>query len=154
MATHSSVLAWRIPGTGELGGLLSMGSHRVGHEWSDLAAAAAEWVLSKHDLTLCFSLCYILLQMPYLRAVWTKVGDLRGYPLRGFSWANNPDLPSDCWEGVLLARPGWGHSLSPWEGWIWVPSRVGRMLSSSDRRGFGQWAVRWQSGGNPALSAI
>ena len=41
MATHSSVLAWRIPGTGELGGLLSMGSHRVGHDWSDLAAAAA-----------------------------------------------------------------------------------------------------------------
>ena len=32
MATHSSVLAWRIPGTGELGGLLSLGSHRVGHD--------------------------------------------------------------------------------------------------------------------------
>ena len=41
MATHSSVLAWRIPGTGEPGGLPSMGSHSVGHEWSDLAAAAA-----------------------------------------------------------------------------------------------------------------
>ena len=41
MATHSSVLAWRIPGTGEPGGLLSMGSHRVGHDLSDLAAAAA-----------------------------------------------------------------------------------------------------------------
>ena len=41
MATHSSVLAWRIPGTGEPGGLLSMGSYRVGHNWSDLAAAAA-----------------------------------------------------------------------------------------------------------------
>ena len=41
MAIHSSVLAWRIPGTGELGGLPSMGLHRVGHDWSDLAAAAA-----------------------------------------------------------------------------------------------------------------
>ena len=41
MATHSSVLAWRIPGTGEPGGLLSMGSPRVGRDWSDLAAAAA-----------------------------------------------------------------------------------------------------------------
>ena len=41
MATHSSVLAWRIPGTGEPSGLPSMGSHRVGHDWSDLAAAAA-----------------------------------------------------------------------------------------------------------------
>jgi len=40
MATHSSVLAWRIPGTGEPGGLTSMGSHRVRHDWSDLAAAA------------------------------------------------------------------------------------------------------------------
>ena len=40
MATHSSVLAWRIPGTGEPGGLLSMGSHRVGHDRSDLAATA------------------------------------------------------------------------------------------------------------------
>ena len=38
MATHSSVLAWRIPGTGEPGGLLSMGLHRVGHDWSDLAS--------------------------------------------------------------------------------------------------------------------
>ena len=41
MATHSSVLAWRIPGTGEPGRLPSMGSHRVGHDWSNLAAAAA-----------------------------------------------------------------------------------------------------------------
>jgi len=40
MATHSGVLAWRIPGTGESGELLSMGSHRVGHDLSDLAAAA------------------------------------------------------------------------------------------------------------------
>ena len=39
MATHSSVLAWRIPGTGEPGGLPSMGSHIAGHNWSDLAAA-------------------------------------------------------------------------------------------------------------------
>ena len=41
MATHSSVLAWRIPGKGEPGGLPSMGSHRVRHDWSDLAAVAA-----------------------------------------------------------------------------------------------------------------
>ena len=44
MATHSSVLAWRIPGTGEPGGLPSMGLHRVRHDWSDLAAAAAKVV--------------------------------------------------------------------------------------------------------------
>ena len=40
MATHSSVLAWRIPGMGESGGLPSMGLHRVGHDSSDLAAVA------------------------------------------------------------------------------------------------------------------
>ena len=42
MATHSSVLTWRIPGMGEPGGLPSVGSHRVGHDCSDLAAAAGK----------------------------------------------------------------------------------------------------------------
>ena len=46
MATHSTVLAWRIPGTAGPGGLPSMGSHRVRHNWSDLAAAAAESYIS------------------------------------------------------------------------------------------------------------
>ena len=41
MATHSSVLAWRIPGMGEPGGLPSIGLHRVGHNRSDLAVAVA-----------------------------------------------------------------------------------------------------------------
>ena len=46
MATYSSVLPWRIPGTGQPGGLPSMGSHRVGHDWSDSAAAAAVYILN------------------------------------------------------------------------------------------------------------
>ena len=46
MAPHSSVLAWRIPGTGEPGGLPSLGSHRVRHDSSDLAAAATLVVIS------------------------------------------------------------------------------------------------------------
>ena len=50
MATHSSVLAWRIPGMGEPGRLLSMGSHRVGHNWSDLAAAADLQNLTSHSV--------------------------------------------------------------------------------------------------------
>ena len=41
MATHSSILTWRVPGRGNPGGLPSMGSHRVEHDWSNLAAAAA-----------------------------------------------------------------------------------------------------------------
>ena len=51
MATHSSVLAWRITGTGEPGGLPSLGSHKVGHDWSDLTAAACirHYVRSDRD---------------------------------------------------------------------------------------------------------
>ena len=49
MATHSSVLAWRIPGMAEPGGLPSMGSHRVRQDWSDLAAAAAAVILFSHE---------------------------------------------------------------------------------------------------------
>ena len=48
MATHSSVLAWRIPGMGEPGGLPSMGSHRVGHDWSDLAVACVYGFATVH----------------------------------------------------------------------------------------------------------
>ena len=58
MATHSSILAWRNPGTEEPGGLPSMGSHRVGHDWSDLAAAAvaaAIIVPEKNNLVLFFT---------------------------------------------------------------------------------------------------
>ena len=59
MASHSRVLAWRIPGTGEPGGPPSMGSHRVGHDLSDLAAAAgtdyilpiSEWSIATCWLT-------------------------------------------------------------------------------------------------------
>ena len=60
MATHSSVLAWRIPGTGKPAGLPSMGLHRVGHDWSELAAAASgrkvitnlDSILKSRDITL------------------------------------------------------------------------------------------------------
>ena len=54
METHSSVLAWRIPGTAEPGGLPSMGSHRVRHDWSDLAA-----VLGLILWSLCSVLCLL-----------------------------------------------------------------------------------------------
>ena len=55
MATHSSVLAWRIPGTGEPGGLPSMWSYRVGHDWSDLAAAAAYTTQRQNQTSAQFS---------------------------------------------------------------------------------------------------
>ena len=60
MATHSSVLAWRIPGTGEPGGPPSMGSHRIGHDWSDLAAAAAYFWQTCLNLTVSFLFYFFL----------------------------------------------------------------------------------------------
>ena len=56
MATHSSVLAWRIPGTAGPGGLPSMGSNRVGHDWSDAAAAAAAEIAQVSGLSNCVAL--------------------------------------------------------------------------------------------------
>ena len=57
MATYSSVLALRIPGMGEPGGLTSTGSHRVRYDWSDLAAAAADF--SEPELTGGLAICYV-----------------------------------------------------------------------------------------------
>ena len=50
MATHSTVLAWRIPGTGEPSGLPSIGSHWVRHYWSNLPVAVAGYILWCHHL--------------------------------------------------------------------------------------------------------
>ena len=87
MATHSSVLAWRIPGTGEPGGLPSVGSHRVGHDWSDLAAAAEVFhcvhqpssiissSISGHTFWLLDLICY-----KYLRInIWVPIFHSFGY---------------------------------------------------------------------------
>ena len=64
MATHSSVLAWKIPGTGEPGRLPSMGSHRVGHDWSDLAAAAhSVWNNVKWVKPLCITILRVLIEL-------------------------------------------------------------------------------------------
>jgi len=74
MATHSSVLAWRIPGTGEPGGLPSMGSHRVGHDWSDLAAVAA--ALLSDIILSCFP-SFFLSQSPlhlFIHSRWHFLG--------------------------------------------------------------------------------
>ena len=79
MATHSSVLAWRIPGTREPCGLPSMGSHRVGHNWSNLAAATpSAWLrlgrcfgATSYSLCRChfaYSNCSVLL---YCTHTWT-----------------------------------------------------------------------------------
>ena len=73
MATHSSVLAWRIPGMAEPGGLPSRGSHRIGHDWSDLAAAAeASQMRKKYFIVLlpfsCPLQCPSFVEQPFLTA--------------------------------------------------------------------------------------
>jgi len=83
MATHSSVLAWRIPGMGEPVGLASMGSHRVRHDWCDLAAAAAvspdspsqkrnnlPWLVDEYGPAVG---CWVFVQCPEF---WRKLGNL------------------------------------------------------------------------------
>ena len=74
MATHSSVLAWRIPGTGEPGGLPSMGSHRVGHDWSDLAARLY-WICGEW-LSLCETLVVYGQATFVLRRVQRQIKDI------------------------------------------------------------------------------
>ena len=75
MATHSSVLAWRISGTGEPGGLPSMGSHRVRHDWSELAAAAAAAAFYNLPIR-----SHVLILWPFnivLPYPWVKYGNYR-----------------------------------------------------------------------------
>ena len=63
MATHSSVPAWRIPGTGQPGGLPSVGSHRVGNDSSDSAAAAAAYKSKKKHpiVVICFRMSFLMI---------------------------------------------------------------------------------------------
>ena len=82
MATHSSVLAWRVPGTGEPGGLLSMGLHRAGHDWGDLAAAAGntfqEDTHNEHSSGLSKSSFHPVLDVPphtvFIKELWALGG--------------------------------------------------------------------------------
>ena len=111
MATHSSVLAWRIPGTGEPGGLTSLGSHRVRHDWSDLAAAAAllhtkkpklrgSEVLQNPDWLIIFSETQILLKSwddpIFFFFFFTVLPSLRNLssPTRDWTWAMAVKMPS------------------------------------------------------------
>jgi len=102
MATHSSVLAWRIPGTGEPGGLPSVGSHRVGHDWCDLAAAAAASACNVGDLGSIpgsgrspgegnsNALQYSCLENPMERGAWWAT--VHGSQRVGHDWATSLSL--------------------------------------------------------------
>ena len=95
MATHSSVLAWRIPGTGEPGGLPSVGSHRVGHDWSNLAAAAGgasgkESICNAGDIR----------DMGSIPGSGRSPGGEHGNPLQ-YSCLENP-MDRGAWQATVL----------------------------------------------------
>ena len=85
MATHSGILAWRLPGTEEPGGLPSMGSHRVGHNWSDAAASSMLLqqlrvpTLFNHEITIKGMVISKQKKVPFLSIVCgeeaTKISD-------------------------------------------------------------------------------
>ena len=92
MATHSSVLAWRIPGMAEPGGLLSMGSHRVGHDWSDLAAAAAAYTHGGLSWWLRWKRICLQFRRPSFDPwVGRSPGKGNGYPLHIYYLENSTD---------------------------------------------------------------
>ena len=91
MATHSSVLAWRIPGMGEPGGLPSMGSHRVRHDWSNLAAVAAADLFQAHS------------RWSTQNKVWTNDSSLKhvSFWLHVALWLHTERIPD--WLNLLFA---------------------------------------------------
>ena len=96
MATHSSVLAWRIPGTGEPGELPSMGSHRVGHDGSDLAAAAAAEMI-RYPMMKMKVKVKSLSRVRLLATLWTVA--LQAPLSMGFS-------RQEYWSGLPFPSPG------------------------------------------------
>ena len=141
MATHSIVLAWRIPETGEPGGLPSIGSQRVGHDWGSLATAAADYVTiygneiyDCHEyflIFLCICLCvcifmyvYVYIYMYIAFLVTQTVKNLpamhktqvwslgREDPLEG----NGNPLQYSCLENSITETTGRGVAKS----WTWL----------------------------------
>ena len=117
MAAHSSVLAWRIPGTGEPGGLPSMGLHRVGHDSSDLAAAAAyfhsilkmvrRYVISFLNL---FSTTIVMVIAPYILwfySIWFTC--FKNLLCQNFLF------PYGIESGVIFSE--WKHSVLRFSSW-------------------------------------
>ena len=104
MATHSSVLAWRIPGTGEPGGMPSMGLHRVGHYWCDLAAAAAADSGGQRRLKWCS--LWVAKSWTQLRN-WTKTmnsSECRMNLIEGSGWGTRVPVADSFWYLAKLIQ--------------------------------------------------
>ena len=102
MATHSSVLAWRIPGTGEPGGFPSMGSHRVGHDWSN---SSVESVIPSNHVILCCPLLLLPSIFPSIRVFSNESAlHIRWPNYRSFSFNISP---SNKHPGLISFRMNW-----------------------------------------------
>ena len=98
MAIHSSILAWRIPWTEEPGGLQSMGSQRVGHDWSDWHF---HYVTEGRGLRQCFYSMKISIRNPPSYLYWCMVFHPKG-----------PPRPGNLREQICIFAPeSWNHSL-------------------------------------------
>ena len=134
MATHSSVLAWRIPGMGEPVGLPFMGSHRVGHDWSDLAAAAVD----------CKEVKPV---KPRGNQSWLFIGRTDAEAETLIHWSpdgksqligKDPDAGKDCrWEKGTTENQmvGWHHQLDGHE--------FEQALGAGDGQGSLAWCSPW-----------
>ena len=114
MAPHSSTLAWKIPWVEEPGGLLSMGSHRVGHDWSDLAAVAAAAYSGENCSVVSDSL-----QPHGLYSPWNSPGQNPG--VGGIFLSRGSSQPRDLTQVSCIAggfftswATGWTRSLLLW----------------------------------------
>ena len=121
MATHSSVLAWRIPGMEEPGGLPSMGSHRVGHDWSDLEAAAAQ--------TKCWWVCTCSVTSVMSNSCDSMDHSLPGslghrvFPAKILEWVVMPSSKGSSWcrDGAHIScTVGWYFTAEPPGVFMWV----------------------------------
>ena len=109
MATHSSVLAWRIPGTGNRGGLPSMGSHRVRHNWSDLAATAYIYqVIKLHETNILLYVNYISIKKKKVAA--EGQGLLASWRGWGFEKQHPRRRSGSTGHSGGLQRGGWGRA--------------------------------------------
>ena len=167
MATHSSVLAWRIPWVGEPGGLLSMGLPRVGHDWSDLAAPK-NWlkiVVLEKTLESPLDSMDIKSFNPKENQPWIFIGRTDAEADTPILWPPDVKTRPWCWERLNVGGAGddrgwdgWMASLMTWT-WDWVSygnwcwtGRPGMLQSMGSQRVGHDWATELNWGlDNPTL---
>ena len=131
MATHSSVLAWRIPGTAEPGGLLSVGLHRVGHDWSDLAVVVVVvvvvcWVFTDVQTSSSFD------EQGLLSSCGVRASHCGGLFCRGAQALGHVGLNAVVHR--LSSSVACDHQGSPSESFLWPHRHLHRKRLSSPNK--------------------